>query len=313
MPSPVTHVTGYCCGLEMPLFLGTRTVLMERWNAARAVEIIEAEQSEATVGATPFLAELLDAAETVGSQLPSLRIFACGGASVPAALIRRAHRSLAGRAFRVYGLSEAPLVTLGTAAGDAVEIAAETDGRLNGYEVRIVDPISGTAATHDEGEILVRGDGLFLGYSDSDDNVHAFTADGFFRTGDLGRIVGDSLVITGRKKDLIIRGGENISAKEIEDILAADGRILESAAVSMPHPRLGETVCLFAVPAPNCSLSLDDVSTILAGVGLARQKFPERLILVDHLPKTPSGKVRKDLLRQTTWRTTEEHDARERA
>jgi acyl-CoA synthetase (AMP-forming)/AMP-acid ligase II len=304
MPSPVTHVTGYCCGLEMPLFLGTRTVLMERWNAARAVEIIDAQQSEATVGATPFLSELLDAAESAGSQLPSLRTFACGGASVPAALIRRAHQRLAGGAFRVYGLSEAPLVTFGSMASDPIEIAAETDGRLNGYDIRIVDAAGGT--TEGEGEILVRGAGLFLGYHDPRDNISAFTGDGYFRTGDLGRLCGDCLVITGRKKDLIIRGGENISAKEIEDVLAGDARIIETAAVSMPHPRLGEAVCLFAVPASGCSLSLEDIAAILSGAGLARQKFPERLVLVDSLPKTPSGKTRKDLLRQITWRTSED-------
>jgi acyl-CoA synthetase (AMP-forming)/AMP-acid ligase II len=301
MPSPVTHITGYCCGLEMPLFLGTRTVLMERWSAARAVEIVVAEKVAATVGATPFLAELVDAAEAAGSRLPTLRIFACGGASVPPALIRRAHACLAGRAFRVYGLSEAPLVTLGVTASDALEIAAETDGRRNDYEVRIVDPATGAAAS--EGEILVRGAGMLLGYADPADNASAFTADGFFRTGDLGRLVGDALVITGRSKDLIIRGGENISAKEIEDILVADARIVEVAAVSMPHPRLGETVCVFAVPASTHQLGLADVSEILASAGVARQKFPEALFIVAQLPKTPSGKVRKDLLRERTWQS----------
>ena len=97
MPSPVTHITGYCCGLEMPLFLGTRTVLMEHWNAAAAVQLIQAENVHATVGATPFLKELLDAAEAAGTSLPSLRVFACGGAAVPAQLIR-ACRSVAERA-----------------------------------------------------------------------------------------------------------------------------------------------------------------------------------------------------------------------
>jgi acyl-CoA synthetase (AMP-forming)/AMP-acid ligase II len=309
MPSPVTHVTGYCCGLEMPLFLGTSTVLMERWKAARAVEIIDAQQSEATVGATPFLSELLDAAEATGSRLRSLRIFACGGASVPPALVRRANTRLAGGAFRVYGLSEAPLVTFGSTARDTIDVAADTDGRLNGYDVRIVGP-AGDTDQHD-GEILVRGAGLFLGYHDPRDNVDAFDADGYFRTGDLGRLRGDCLVITGRKKDLIIRGGENISAKEIEDALAGDARILETAAVSMPHARLGEAVCLFAVLAPGFSLFLDDIVSILSDAGLARQKFPERLVLVDCLPKTPSGKTRKDLLRQMTWRT--EDAAREPA
>lgn len=290
MPSPVTHITGYCCGLEMPLFLGTRTVLMDRWNAAAAVQLIQAQNVHATVGATPFLKELLDAAETAGTSLPSLRVFACGGAAVPAQLIERADRLLSGRAFRVYGMSEAPLITFGIAADDPPQVAAHTDGRLNGYEVRVVD-----------GEIWVRGSGLFRGYLDPADGADAFTPDGFFRTGDLGRRVGDALLITGRKKDLIIRGGENISAKEIEDVLLADPSIREAAAVSMPHERLGETVCLYAVLAPGRTLELQQVCGMLERVGLARQKFPERLVIVDELPKTPSGKVRKDLLRARLW------------
>ena len=293
MPSPVTHITGYCCGLEMPLFLGTRTVLMDKWNAAAAVQLIQVENVHATVGATPFLKELLDAAEAARTSLPSLRIFACGGAAVPAQLIERADRLLSGRAFRVYGMSEAPLITFGIAPDDPPQVAAHTDGRLNGYDVRVVDD-----------EIWVRGSGLFRGYLDPADGADAFTPDGFFRTGDLGRRVGDALLITGRKKDLIIRGGENISAKEIEDVLLADPSIREAAAVSMPHERLGETVSLYAVLAPGRTLELQQVCGMLERVGLARQKFPERLVIVDELPKTPSGKVRKDLLRARLWRTT---------
>jgi acyl-CoA synthetase (AMP-forming)/AMP-acid ligase II len=302
MPSPVTHITGYCCGLEMPLFLGTRTVLMDKWNAATAVQLIQAESVHATVGATPFLKELLDAAEAAGTSLPSLRIFACGGAAVPAQLIERAARLLSGRAFRVYGMSEAPLITFGTAADDPPQLAAHTDGRFNGYDVRIVDTTS-AAETIGDGEIWVRGSGLFRGYLDPADGADAFTPDGFFRTGDLGRRAGDALSITGRKKDLIIRGGENISAKEIEDVLLADPAIREAAAVSMPHERLGETVCLYAVLAPGRTLELQRVCGILERVGLARQKFPERLVIVDELPKTPSGKIRKDLLRARLWGT----------
>ncbi|MEP7244514.1 MAG: AMP-binding protein [Gammaproteobacteria bacterium] len=300
MPSPVTHVTGYCCGLEMPLFLGTRTVLMERWNATRAVELVDSQRAQATIGATPFLKELLDAADAAGSRLPSLRIFGCGGASVPPALIRRASTRIAGRAFRVYGASEAPLVTLGCLESDGPEVGADTDGRLNGYDVRIVDPVSGETGC-EEGEVLVRGPGLFLGYLDPADDLGAFTDEGFFRTGDLGRLEGSTLVITGRKKDLIIRGGEKISAREIEEVLMRDPRIREAAAVSMPHARLGETVCLFAVLASDVVLTLEDLREILHCAGLARQKAPERLVVVDELPTTPSGKVRKDLLRQRAW------------
>jgi non-ribosomal peptide synthetase component E (peptide arylation enzyme) len=300
MPSPVTHVTGYCCGLELPFTLNTRTVLMERWNADAAIDLIEGESIAATVGATPFLEELVDAAERKQTRLASFKIFACGGASVPPALINRANAALDGQCFRVYGASEAPLVTYGATSNDAPHVAATTDGKNNGYEIRIVDAQGAPVAHDHEGEILVRGAGLFLGYSDPQSNAVAFTADGFFRTGDLGQWVDDdALVITGRKKDLIIRGGENISAREIEDALLHDQRIRDAAAVAMPHERLGETVGLFVVLAPHASgLTLSEVAAILEGAGLARQKFPERMIVLEDLPKTPSGKVRKDRLRE---------------
>ena len=168
---------------------------------------------------------------------------------------------------------------------------------MNGYEVRVVTlrRLRSTARYGCAAAACSRG------YLDPADGADAFTPDGFFRTGDLGRRAGDALLITGRKKDLIIRGGENISAKEIEDVLLADPAIREAAAVSMPHERLGETVCLYAVLAPGCTLELQQVCGILERVGLARQKFPERLVIVDELPKTPSGKVRKDLLRARLW------------
>lgn len=298
MPSPVTHSTGYCCGLELPFTMGTRTVLMESWNAAKAVALIGSEDVAAMIGATPFLDELVAVAQQQNAGLKSLKVFACGGASVPPALIARANTIFSARTFRVYGASEAPLVTYGARAQNDGVVAATTDGRINGYDVRIVDAGEHDVAPGQEGEILVKGPGLFLGYSEAEFNRDAFAPDGFFRTGDLGRLVdGDALEITGRKKDLIIRGGENISAKEIEDALAGDARWRETAAVAMPHPRLGETVCLFAVAADGAKVVLADMVGVLKKAGFAAQKFPERLVLMDALPKTPSGKIRKDLLR----------------
>ncbi|TJY59532.1 cyclohexanecarboxylate-CoA ligase [Sinimarinibacterium sp. CAU 1509] len=300
MPSPVTHVTGYCCGLEMPFDLGTQTVLTERWDAAEAVAMTLELGVNATVGATPFLQELLAQAEIARSDLPSLRVFACGGAAVPPELVRRANATLAGRVFRVYGMTEAPLITYGISADDDTELAAVTDGRLNGYSVRIEDPQSGEEVPRGaEGEIVVRGDGLFLGYADPAQTAEAVTADDYFRTGDLG-VLGDSdaVTITGRKKDLIIRGGENISAKEIEDVLHQHPSIREAAVVSMPHERLGETVCAYLIAREDVRPTLSDICATVLGAGLAKQKCPERLEWVDDFPRTPSGKVRKDILRR---------------
>jgi acyl-CoA synthetase (AMP-forming)/AMP-acid ligase II len=299
MASPVTHVTGFSYGIELPFVCGTRTVFMERWNAAEAVGLIEREQVSASMGATPFLNELLDEAERQGTGLPSLRLFACGGAEVPPALIRRAASVLRnGRAFRVYGSSEAPLVTLGFVRDGSLDLAALTDGEVVHYEVRITDETGHALPPDREGEICVRGPALALGYADPEQSAESFDADGFFATGDLGVLTPEgAIIVTGRKKDLINRGGEKISAKEIEDILHRHPAVAEAAVVAMPHERLGETVCAYAVLRPGTELSFEQVKACMAEAGVAKQKYPERLVIVDALPRTASGKVRKDQLR----------------
>ena len=300
MPSPIGHVTGYCYGLEMPFNLHTHSILMERWDPDEAVRLIDAHEVRMTVGATPFLAELVEAAERARSRLPSLAIFACGGAAVPPSLIRRANARFAnGMAFRVYGSSEAPMVTQGFFTKNRDEdLAADTDGRILDFEVRIVDDAGCDVALGSEGEIVVRGPALTCGYADTDQTAEAFDEDGFFRTGDVGyRTADDGVVITGRKKDIIIRGGENLSAKEIEDALHRFPGIQEAAAVSMPHRRLGETVCAVAILGGGAKAALSDVVDFLKAEGIARQKFPEHLEIVTDMPRTASGKIRKDLLR----------------
>ena len=302
MPSPVTHATGYANALELPFLHGTRTVLMDRWDAARAIELIEQHDVAATVGATPFLRELTAAAGQANSRLPSLRVFACGGAAVPPEVIADANRIFAKRpAFRVYGSSEAPYVALGRPSQDSQDdgvLAATTDGEVIDYEVRIVDERGCDVAAGGEGEILVRGAALFRGYGNPADNRDCFTTDGFFRTGDIGAIVrGSWLTITGRKKDLIIRGGENIGAKEIEDVLHGHPSIAEAAVVAMPHERLGEAICAFVIARADVEPTLHDLTVHLQARCLARHKYPERLIVVKELPRTASGKIRKDILR----------------
>jgi acyl-CoA synthetase (AMP-forming)/AMP-acid ligase II len=296
MPSPVTHVSGYSNGLERPFLGGTRTILMEEWSADAAVALIDHHGATMTVAATPFLTELTAAAERAGSALESFRVFACGGAAVPPEVIHRADAVFAQPcAFRVYGSSEAPFATLGAAATDSRALAAETDGRAVDYEVRIVDDAGAEVA---EGEILVKGAALFLGYGRAEQTEDSFTADGFFRTGDIGRLTAErGLVITGRKKDLIIRGGENISAKEIEDALHTHPRIREAAVVAAPHERLGEGIFAFLIVEGDFAPGIADLRELLEAQGLARQKCPEAVALVDDLPRTASGKVRKDLLR----------------
>ena len=298
MPSPVTHISGYSNGLEQPFKAGTRCVLMEAWNAEAALDLIERYQVAGTVAATPFLKELADAARARGTRLASLRFFACGGAAVPADLVRDANAAFAHPcAFRVFGSSEVPLVTCGFPADRFPELAAATDGAVHDYDIRLVDELGVEVPAGQEGEILVRGPAMFMGYADAAQTRDAITEDGYFRTGDLGRLLPENaLVITGRKKDLIIRGGENISAKEIEDVLLRHPAVRDAAVVAMPHARLGEGVCAFVVatdPVPAFAV----LAGFVAESGLARQKCPERIEFVAELPRTASGKVRKDLLR----------------
>lgn len=296
MPSPVTHVSGYANGLEAPFVCGTRTVLMESWDAAQALSLIDRHAAVGTVAATPFLVELAAATRAAGNRLPSLRFFACGGAAVPSDLIPAANAAFAQcRAFRVFGASEVPLVTFGWPGNDA--LAAATDGAIVDYAVRIVDAEGRDLADGEEGEILARGPAMLLGYADEGQTREAIDGDGFFHTGDLGvRSRDGAITITGRKKDLIIRGGENISAKEIEDVLHAHPQVREAAVVAMPHERLGEGVCAYVIATDDAPCA-QDLAGHVAASGLARQKIPERFEFRADFPRTASGKVRKDLLR----------------
>ena len=303
MPSPVSHITGYAFGLELPFMSPVCSALMDEWSARSALSYVNEVGATACVGATPFLKELIDEAERVGDRIDTLKIFACGGASVAPELMYRVRQVTERcRAFRVYGTSEAPMVTRGFPQVDEIARAAETDGKVIGYEVKIIDIRSGKKINLDSGksgEILVRGNSMMLGYTGATENVEAFDDEHFFLTGDVGYIddVG-GLVVTGRKKDIIIRGGENISPKEIEDILCGHPDIAEVAVVGLFHPRLGEAVCVFVkVALGGGAPSLMQLARFLECSGLAREKFPERIEYVNDFPKTSSGKIMKDLLR----------------
>jgi acyl-CoA synthetase (AMP-forming)/AMP-acid ligase II len=304
MPSTVGHITGYLYGLEMPIVLGCATVLMDAWDAARAADLIERHDVSYTVGATPFIQELAAFCEQTGRGLPSLRYFPTGGAPVPPAIIEQADRAFANcLAFRIYGSTEAPTVTLGDLRPQAGRSRAETDGVVVGHEIRILRPDGQAVAAGEAGEIVARGPELCVGYLNWDDNA-AFDAEGFFHTGDLGRLTPEGhLEITGRAKDIIIRGGENISPKEIEDALSELPQVREIAVVAMPHARLGETCCAVAVLAEGASLDLDDIRARLAERGLAKQKWPERLVVVEAMPHTAAGKIIKSQLRETVRAT----------
>lgn len=284
-------------GLLRILVLGSPTVLMDAWDADTAARLIDEYAVTATAGAPVHLAGFLDACERGEIAMTSLREYLVGGASVPAALVERA-QAAGVVAYRAYGLSEHPTISGGTTA-DPLEKRAHTDGRVQpGNEVRILDDAGRELGVNEEGEIVSRGTELFAGYRDAALDAEAFAPDGWFRTGDVGRLDVDGYVtITDRKKDIIVRGGENISSKEVEDVLGSHPRVAEVAAVGAPDDRYGERVGVFVVLREGDDLTLDEVDAHFRAAGLARQKTPEVIRVVGALPRTPAGKVQKVPLR----------------
>jgi acyl-CoA synthetase (AMP-forming)/AMP-acid ligase II len=296
--SPISHIGGSIYAFECPLLLGATAVLMDRWNADDAVRIMDAERCTHMAGATPFLEQILAAARRTGTRLPSLKVFICGGASVPPALVRDAAAYFERAAVsRVYGSTEVPVTTVGVMQREDVAHAADTDGRPGIAEIKLVGHNSAPAG---EGEICARGPQMLVGYLHAEDEAAAFDAEGFFRTGDLGRWVdNDYLVVTGRAKDIIIRNGENISPKEVEDILVGHPNVAEIAIVGLPDPRTGERACAVIVPKTRPGPDVASLAGFLEAQGVAKFKFPEQVEIVDSLPRNDAGKVLKHELRAT--------------
>jgi acyl-CoA synthetase (AMP-forming)/AMP-acid ligase II len=288
VPSPIAHIGGSIYAFECPLLLGTTAVLMQRWDPDAAVGLMNSERCTHMAGATPFLVGLLAAAEQAGTRLPALKVFICGGASVSPSLIRRAAEYFDKTTVsRVYGSTEVPVTTVG-ALGD-VDHAAETDGHAGIAAIKLVDD-----------EIRARGPQMLVGYLHNDDETGSFDDEGYFRTGDLGRWVDDEyLVVTGRAKDIIIRNGENISPKEIEDILVGHAGIAEVAVVGIPDDRTGERACAVIVAADQPAPDLAAMRDLLTREGVAKFKVPERVDIWDALPKNDAGKVLKHQIRAT--------------
>lgn len=314
MPSPITHITGASWCVDMPWIHGASAVLMDVWSADEGIRSIETHGCTVSGGATPFLQQLLESGRRRPEAVKSLRIFFCGGTGVPPELIKEATATFANCLFfRLYGCTEVPATTLGIRDQSRSDLRAETDGIiLPPTEVNILNADGDQlVADGEEGEIAVRGPEQFLGYLNVESGTD-FNEEGYFRTGDLGRRVhGNHLVITGRKKDIIIRSGENISPKEVEDILHNHPAIADIAIVAMPSPTTGEKGCAFVVPRTGIGNAVDlgSIRSFLEVAGLARQKFPEHVVLVEDLPRVPSGKVRKDMLRNEARKIAESINA----
>jgi acyl-CoA synthetase (AMP-forming)/AMP-acid ligase II len=295
-PWPPGHVAGV---LSMFRFLasGVPLVLMDQWDAALAAELVERHQITSSSG-TPFhLSGMIDAADRDGRDLSSFRNYLVGAAPVPTSLVERC-KALGLAVYHCYGSSEHPTVTSGT-VDDPLDKQLNTEGRaIPGSEMRFVDDDVNDVPEGADGEICTRGAELFIGYLDASLNAAAFLPGGWYRTGDIGRLDADGyLLITDRKKDIIIRGGENISSKEVENVLFSHPAIAEAAVVAAPDERMGEVVRACVVLRAGATLTLEDVRAHFAAAGIARQKTPERLSVHEVLPRNASGKVLKHVLR----------------
>lgn len=294
---PPGHIAGVG-SLLRPLMSGSRAVFVDSWDPARAADVIARYRVTSTAG-TPFHLEGLLALGDTAGKLASLREFLVGAATVTDEQGRRA--AAAGiTTYRCYGLTEHPTVT-GGHPEDPDTARLGTDGTpMRGSSVRILGPHAIPVPPGQAGEVVVQGPDQFIGYHDPVLNEVAFTADGWFRTGDLGHLDADGrLTITDRIKDVIIRAGETISSGQVEDVLNAHSAVREGAVVAAPDPRYGDVVAAVVVLQPGACLDLDEVRRHFAASGLAKQKTPERLVIVDALPRTSLGKVRKADLRAT--------------
>lgn len=299
MASPVTHTTGFMHGIVMTLMLGGTLSLLDIFTGDRAVEVMDAAGATWTMGATPFLADTVASLETRDRRLPQLRYFLCGGAPIPEVIVRRA-AALDIRVLAVYGSTESPPHTV-VFPDDPLESAWTSDGRpLPGIEVAVVDEEGREVPVGGIGEELSRGPNTFIGYLDEPElTARAIDAEGWYRSGDLARRNADgSIRIVGRLKDMIIRGGQNISAREVEDLIMEHPACQAVALVGIPDARLGERGCAVLVPRPGATLDLPELVRFLEEKGIAKFKLPERLVLVDSLPVTPSGKIQKFRIKQ---------------
>ncbi len=289
MPAPLAHISGLLNGLTLPGAVPFRSVFMARWDPEHALQLIEQERITFMIGPPTFFVSLMSAPGFSPARVQSLRLVSSGGAGVTEAFVEEASARFECRVKRTYGSTEAP--TIATSTDDDDPIAAHAhDGRAIGaVQLRVGDPETGTPrAAGDTGELLVQGPELFSGYLDAGDTA-ASVHDGWFRTGDLATIDGDGwLRIVGRIKDLIIRGGENIAATEVESVLERHPAVRHAVAVGYPERLMGERVCAFVVA--DTRFDLDDCRAWFAEQGVARFKTPEQVVVVEALPVLATGK-----------------------
>jgi cyclohexanecarboxylate-CoA ligase len=298
MASPMAHQTGFMYGLMMPIALRASAVVQDVWQPESALALIAQERVTFTMASTAFLGDLANAASKSGTRPPTLRTFLCAGAPIPGALVERSREALGAKIVSAWGMTELGAVTL-TQLDDPDERASTTDGApLPGVEAKVVDENDRALPANVAGRLFVRSCSAFGGYLKRA-HLNATDADGWLDTGDLATIDEHGYIrISGRSKDVIIRGGENIPVFEIESLLYRHASVAQVAIVAYADERLGERACAVVVPKTGEVVDLPSLVEFLKSHRVAVQYLPERLLLVDAMPSTPSGKVQKFRLRE---------------
>lgn len=297
MPSPPNHATGFFHGLISPLLFGGSTVFQISFTAESGIALIQQEGCTWSHGATPFIYDLLTRMDETGEELPSLRFYLCGGAPLPPSTVEWAarHNILLCES---YGSTEScPHVYV------PLEKCAEWDGQFSGIpfegiEVRVVDNNHRTVQPGVQGEEASRGPHQFVGYlNEPERTAKALDDEGWFYSGDYCRMDEEGRIrIVGRKKEIIIRGGENISTHEVDQALEGCPGVGDHCTVGMPDRRLGERICTFVIPKGGCAPTVQDAQRYLAAKGVAKRLWPERIEVIDALPRTKTGKIKRYLV-----------------
>ncbi|EKR5143092.1 medium-chain fatty-acid--CoA ligase [Escherichia coli] len=304
MPAPLGHATGFLHGVTAPFLIGARSVLLDIFTPDACLALLEQQRCTCMLGATPFVYDLLNLLEKQPADLSALRFFLCGGTTIPKKVARECQQRGI-KLLSVYGSTESSphaVVNL----DDPLSRFMHTDGyAAAGVEIKVVDDARETLPPGCEGEEASRGPNVFMGYFDEPElTARALDEEGWYYSGDLCRMDEAGYIkITGRKKDIIVRGGENISSREVEDILLQHPKIHDACVVAMPDERLGERSCAYVVlKAPHHSLSLEEVVAFFSRKRVAKYKYPEHIVVIEKLPRTASGKIQKFLLRKDIMR-----------
>lgn len=304
MPAPLGHATGFLHGVTAPFLIGASSVLLDIFTPDACLALLEQQRCTCMLGATPFVYDLLNLLEKQPADLSALRFFLCGGTTIPKKVARECQQRGI-KLLSVYGSTESSphaVVNL----DDPLSRFMHTDGyAAAGVEIKVVDDARKTLPPGCEGEEASRGPNVFMGYFDEPElTARALDEEGWYYSGDLCRMDEAGYIkITGRKKDIIVRGGENISSREVEDILLQHPKIHDACVVAMPDERLGERSCAYVVlKAPHHSLSLEEVVAFFSRKRVAKYKYPEHIVVIEKLPRTASGKIQKFLLRKDIMR-----------